>query len=368
MGKKRRKQYWWILGVLIVLLAAGGVAILLAPEPPRHELRLAREVLNTAQKAQAEVYAPSVYDEARQLYDSAMVNWSRQNERFFLNRDFSQVQQFALLSSEKAAEAAAHSVHQVKNTNSQVKNSIAELGKQVLHYERVYKKLPLSRSVINEHNKGKMKLAEAKIAVESGRYKEAKAHCQQAEKLIKSSNERAESLLKAWFAHYPQWKKDGAEAIRLSKGGQKVILVDKLAHQCVVYQNGKAIRQFEAELGINWMGDKRRKGDKATPEGIYRVTQKKEGARTKFHRALLLNFPNDDDKRRFAAGKKDGSLPAGAAIGGLIEIHGHGGKGVDWTDGCIALTNENMDALFRLVAVGTPVIIVGSLKPLREIY
>jgi len=51
----------------------------------------------------------------------------------------------------------------------------------------------------------------------------------------------------------------------------------------------------------------------------------------------------------------------------MIEIHGHGGKGIDWTEGCIALTNNEMDSLFNIVKVGTPVTIVGSMQNLRQI-
>jgi tetratricopeptide (TPR) repeat protein len=368
MGKKRRKQIGLvILAGFVILLPVGGFLIWLAPEPPQKELRLAREALVDAQKAGAAVYAPRTYKEAQQLYDSAMVYWSGQNDRFFLNRDYEMVHSLVERVIRKANEAAKSSVQLANNTNSLVKKGIAGLGMKVKLYERAYKQMPLPTSITNAHNKGKMKLSEARIAYENGRFNEAKQHFEKAEELIDSSNDKAEKLLKAWFAHYPQWKKHGEEAVRLSKR-QKVVLIDKYAHRCVVYQNGKPTKGFEAELGINWMGDKRRKGDKATPEGVYRVSQKKEGARTKFYKALLINYPNDEDRKRIAAEKKNGTLSSHADIGGLIEIHGHGGKGIDWTDGCVALKNTDMDILFRLVDNGTLVVIVGSLKPMNEIF
>ena len=55
-----------------------------------------------------------------------------------------------------------------------------------------------------------------------------------------------------------------------------------------------------------------------------------------------------------------GYLPRGMPLGGLIEIHGEGGRGKDWTNGCVALVNEEMDDLFSKVDVGTPVTIVGA--------
>lgn len=352
---------------VIVLLVAGGLLIWLAPEPPQNELKLAREALSKAKKSGADVYAVSLYQEAQQLYDSAMVSWSAQNSRFFPLRDFRKTKDFVQQVVKKANEAEQHSVQQSSNTNKLVKKGIADLSAKISFYERRYKRMPLPLSVIRDHNTGKMKLSETRIALENKRFNEANLHYQQAVKLVNSSNDRAEKILTEWFAQYPQWEKYGHQAILMSKGGIKVILVDKYAHLCMVYQGKKMIRQFEAEFGPYWMGPKRRKGDKATPEGIYRITQKKEGGRTKFHRALLINYPNDEDRRRFASDKKKDRIPSRADIGGLIEIHGMGGKGVDWTDGCVALKNADMDALFRLVATGTPVIIVGSLKPLSQI-
>lgn len=369
MGWKKRRQVWWIiLAGFVILFPIGGLLIWLAPEPPQKELRLAREALADAQKAGAATYAPNAYKEARQLYDTAMVYWSEQNDRFFLNRDYEKVHNIVEKVIGKANEATQSSVQSVKNTNKLVKKGITDLGQKVRLYERIYKQIPLPGNITSAHNKGKMKLSEARIAYESGRFNEAKRHYNKATELINSSNEKAEKLLKAWFVHYPQWKKHGKEAIHLSQAGEKVVLVDKYAHSCTVYKNGKIFKRFDAELGINWMGDKRMKGDKTTPEGVYRVSQKKEGARTKFYKALLINYPNDEDKRRIASEKRNGTLSSRVDMGGLIEIHGSGDKGIDWTDGCVALKNSDMDTLFRLVGTGAPVVIVGSLKSLDEIF
>ncbi len=355
----------FVLAGVIVLLVAGGVLIWLAPEPPQNELTEARKALATAKRAGADLYATSVYQEARQLYDSAMVCWSVQNSRFFPLRDFGKMTGFVQQATEKAVEAKQTAIQQSSNTGKLVRGGVADLNAKVSLYERRYKHMPLPSGVIGDHNMGKMKLSEARISLEGTRYKEAYEHYLKAAELINRSNDKAESILTDWFDQYPQWKKHGNQAILMSKGGRKVILVDKYAHKCMVYQSGKMIRQFDAEFGPNWMGYKRRKGDKSTPEGIYRITQKKEGGRTKFHRALLINYPNDEDRKRFIQDKKKGLIPSRADIGGLIEIHGMGGKGVDWTDGCVALANSDMEALYRLAGAGTPVIIVGSLKPLN---
>jgi lipoprotein-anchoring transpeptidase ErfK/SrfK len=65
--------------------------------------------------------------------------------------------------------------------------------------------------------------------------------------------------------------------------------------------------------------------------------------------------------------KRSGQIDKRKRIGGMIEIHGDGGKGYHWTDGCVALSNDDMDHLYQQISVETPVVIVGSLKPLKEI-
>jgi len=86
------------------------------------------------------------------------------------------------------------------------------------------------------------------------------------------------------------------------------------------------------------------------------------GGAQKYYKGMtnqeILNFKSEIDR---------GSLPASAKIGGLIEIHGNGGKGIDWTEGCVALTDKQMDVVYKIAKVGTPVTIVGSIIELKEI-
>ncbi len=158
-----------------------------------------------------------------------------------------------------------------------------------------------------------------------------------------------------------QWHEWAGGTIEESRrSGGTVILVDKLRRLVTVYLDGRQVAHFPAELGANGLRRKEHAGDRATPEGTYRVVQVKQAPATRFYKALLLNYPNDEDRMRFALGKRRGMISARAGIGSLIEIHGDGGEGRDWTDGCIALTNEDMDRLFAHVRVGTPVTIVGT--------
>jgi murein L,D-transpeptidase YafK len=120
------------------------------------------------------------------------------------------------------------------------------------------------------------------------------------------------------------------------------------------------VSEFAIELGPNWMRTKCRQGDDATPEGRYSIIARRSGNQTKYGWALVINYPNDEDRRRFVLGKRRGEIDASARIGGAVEIHGGGGRSSDWTDGCVALVNDDMQALYRMASVGTPVTIVGA--------
>ena len=126
-------------------------------------------------------------------------------------------------------------------------------------------------------------------------------------------------------------------------------------------------KEYDVVFGKNWIGDKQYAGDRATPEGMYMVTKKKGIRETGYHKALMINYPNDEDRAQFAERKRKGLLSRNSRLGGLIEIHGEGGKGGDWTMGCVALTSDNMDELFNRLAPGSPVTIVGSMVSLGEL-
>ncbi len=159
------------------------------------------------------------------------------------------------------------------------------------------------------------------------------------------------------------WSGQVADTVALSRrDGVAVVVVDKAARRVHVYRHGRGIEVFEAELGTAGLAPKRHAGDNATPEGRYRVTTVKTGGATRYYKALLLDYPNAADRRRYELERSAGAIAPGVGIGGLIEIHGHGGRGRDWTEGCVALRDEDMDRLLELVGVGTPVTIVGRME------
>jgi hypothetical protein len=82
---------------------------------------------------------------------------------------------------------------------------------------------------------------------------------------------------------------------------------------------------------------------------------------------MLLDYPNAQDRAHFAQMKKQGLISRRAGIGNLIEIHGNGGRGFDWTSGCVGMRDRDIDDLFRIVGTGTRVTIVGSIESLSAI-
>ncbi|HLL16780.1 MAG TPA: L,D-transpeptidase [Pyrinomonadaceae bacterium] len=145
------------------------------------------------------------------------------------------------------------------------------------------------------------------------------------------------------------------------------IVVSKSKRQLLLYAGGALVRTYKIALGGNPVDDKVRQGDRATPEGDFYVCVK--NARSNFHLSLGLNYPNAEDAER---GLRDKLItraeyerimhairnkrrpPWDTALGGEIFIHG-GGSESDWTWGCVALSNPEIEELFDAVPLGTPV-------------
>ncbi len=139
------------------------------------------------------------------------------------------------------------------------------------------------------------------------------------------------------------------------------IVVSKADRELTLYKSGRKVLSYPVRLGFNGMLEKQFQGDGATPEGRYRVTDKRGHGQTQFYRALTLDYPNAEDHRRFQLAKRAGRISPTKGIGGQIEIHGADNELLARTLGCIMLDNTNMAVLYEGVSVGTPVTIVGAL-------
>lgn len=160
----------------------------------------------------------------------------------------------------------------------------------------------------------------------------------------------------------------------------KYVVIDKGIHRMFLYRDGKIIESYAVSLGIDSVSPKRRRGDRSTPEGCYYVTRKKSDSR--FYKFLGLSYPNKVDawlglRKRLISSREYRSIakavsagsppPASTSLGSGIGIHGGGvyrnsGKCMvrDWTKGCIAVNNQDMNVIYSFCDVGDMVIILNS--------
>lgn len=141
------------------------------------------------------------------------------------------------------------------------------------------------------------------------------------------------------------------------------LLVDKLNYFLEVRDGGESRKRYPVALGREPRNRKLVMDRASTPEGIYRISN--EQPRATFHKAFDLDYPTDVDRARWDLHRELGLLPevggGPAPIGGEIQIHGQGIAG-NWTFGCVALRNADIDELFEhdRVGKGMPVYVVGS--------
>ena len=367
----RKSRFKFIITIAIIMFALAGAAwwiIVTRPQPPIAEIAMARERLSLARAANANIYLIADFSEASALYDSANGAWKAENERFFLKRNYDRTLGFAQLSAQKSEQLEKKARTYSYDLKTTLKKRISALRNKSANFDTHFSDLPLDREIRHSFQSAVICLSEAETAYKAANY----LLCH--EKTILAADDidfiytQTRNTLEDYFGNLSVWVERNNEAVRQSKTiGDYTLVVSKFQKKCFVYHRGEQVKEIDIELGKNWIGDKRHRGDKATPEGKYKVSKKKSGGQTKYYKALLIDFPNNDDRKRFEAEKKNGTLPRHADIGGLIEIHGGGGRGVDWTDGCVALTNENMDWLFAHTKTGTPVYIIGSLVPLEKL-
>lgn len=132
-----------------------------------------------------------------------------------------------------------------------------------------------------------------------------------------------------------------------------LIVVEKSAHTMSLMQAGKLLKTYKVALSTMPVGAKQREGDHKVPEGRYVIDVK--NPHSKFHLALHISYPNAADRER---ARKLGARPGGdIEINGLAKEFawvGSGHRQMDWTDGCIAVTNPEIEEIWPLVPVGTP--------------
>ncbi|MCR5535864.1 MAG: L,D-transpeptidase family protein [Succinivibrio sp.] len=133
-----------------------------------------------------------------------------------------------------------------------------------------------------------------------------------------------------------------------------LVIVNKRSHQMLLLKNDQVVKKYWIALSNRPQGAKEYEGDKRTPEGTYTLDYIKEKSR--FYKAFHISYPNQEDIRH--------ARSLGRRPGGMIMVHGQPAskseyhdalQRSDWTNGCIALLNPEMDEFISLVDVGTPI-------------
>ena len=134
------------------------------------------------------------------------------------------------------------------------------------------------------------------------------------------------------------------------------VVIEKAARTLSLFSGERKLKTYRIALGSNPRGAKQQEGDGRTPEGTYAIDGRRKDSA--YHLALHISYPNAEDRRRARA--------RGVSPGGAIMIHGlpNGMAAIgkahvlrDWTEGCIAVTNEEIEEIWRVVPNGTRVVI-----------
>jgi murein L,D-transpeptidase YafK len=132
------------------------------------------------------------------------------------------------------------------------------------------------------------------------------------------------------------------------------VVVAKSERTLTLLAHGKVVRSYKVALGSSPVGAKEMQGDHKTPEGHYVLDRR--NPKSKFYKSIHVSYPNEQDRQKARA--------LGVPSGGDIMIHGlpnwMGALGAahrltDWTDGCVAVTDDEIDEIWKLVADGTPI-------------
>jgi len=147
--------------------------------------------------------------------------------------------------------------------------------------------------------------------------------------------------------------------------GEITIVVIKETYELKVYDQDGWFATYPVVFGNKSLDDKMMEGDRKTPEGVYHIASKRP--HEKWDKMMVIDYPTKADFEKFNQRKAQGLIPKGAKIGGGIAIHGtwaHDDIAVDlyqnWTNGCIALKDEDVDELYEMAPIGTKVTILKS--------
>ena len=326
-------------------------------KPPYEKQESAKNILAKASAGEAHIYATVAYAEAESTFQQAQLEMAYQKGRLFLLCNYDDCDSLFELTIARANSAMEQAVANKTNITNTARQRYEQFSKEILDWRSALDGSLFLYQAEKQWSAANMALGISKKLINQGLYQEALAKLDSGDAALADLSREMEEYVNSYADKIQTWNKWIGQTVDESKRDQKVaIIVVKATHKLYVLKSGSIINTFNCELGQNSAYQKYFAGDGATPEGVYKITTINH--RSKYYKAMMLNYPNENDKRRFAQNKAKGIISANAKIGALIEIHGEGGKNKDWTNGCVALKNKDIDRLLSYVRVGTTVTII----------
>ena len=337
---------------LVVLLLIPG------PPPPISSLEKAKLTLTQARNVGAPKYAEELYRSTERLIREGWMEMAKENGHLSPFRNYKVADSLLCLAIQTATQAAQEAKKRVFHLDSIAQNGRADLENELSLWREALNSSLVMFKASSYLSSADLSVKMSELLIDRGQYMEAFQSLADGRKSLSRLSDMLAEYTNDETKKMAVWRRWVQETLAQSrKTGTYAVIVDKVAHKAYLVRAGNLVYVYDCELGYNSSHNKLFAGDGATPEGKYEITKVKSKG-SKYYKALLLNYPNPADKKRFEENKRKGIISSHARIGGLIEIHGDGGKNKDWTEGCVALTNDEMDDIMRYVTLGTQVTIV----------
>ncbi|MFH1863041.1 MAG: L,D-transpeptidase [bacterium] len=344
----------------IISLVSSSLALFFfgCQEAPVVSLNQAKAALDSAAAVGALRYTEETYREAEQLIQDGWMEMARQNGRLAPFRNYYKADsllQAARLLSEQAIRKTLDSITFLEQLTARERSA---LWRELTNWRDALNGSLVIYKAENHWATAELNLLMSDRLAKDGEYEEALAAIGESKKALKQLGNLLAEYVNDEKKQIAQWRRWVTETVSESRQNNSyAVIVVKNTHKTYLLKDGKITRTYNCELGWNSARQKLFAGDGATPEGKYHITAERSNG-SKYYKALYLNYPNDQDIQRFRNNKARNIISKRAGIGRNIEIHGGGGENEDWTNGCVALTNQDMDHLMKYTTKDTPVTIV----------
>ena len=347
-----------------LLLTLSTLGCKASPVPP--EAKKAEQQEQGLWREGASLYAKDDFDRYREIHKEVKRKLSEESSKFDWFRNYKEITA-AFNSVLKSGEELQDKVRNLKEIRSEaIAAQLNNFERRIIGLQRLTLHMNEGKPIRLILTKAELVLREAILLYQRGTLDKAEEKLKSLSVYVKDVEAMILLVLDRYTdpAQITKWRNWAEDTIRESRNmGIVVVVVSKIDQKLSLYKAGKLLSSNEIGLGHNGFDDKLHAADRATPEGRYRIINKMPSSR--YYKALLIDYPNEEDKGKFSMAKMNGHIPPEVGMGDLIEIHGGGKHSV--TYGCISLDNKDMDVLYRLVEVGTPVTIVGAINDLNKI-